>query len=284
MAGVLRFLARAARAHLGDSRHDALQLRGERVHEAVGHRLHAVTEPNAARAVSTNEETSMTWTWTWAARVTLISGLCVVAPTPAFAQFWEIVKWINEMSGPKMQGSVFEMPVLCYYESDDTSVRETRRILICPPIPTNEAGVRQTALHRRTSFGVRAGLLNNFKVLDGEQSVRDVSAWILSPPFANVRLSFDAVDIAAALDFVRFQGADVQAFWVPTTHASLTVKPLVFLDDTSKWRRLVSVGVGYTQLYAKFDSTRFGPGWNFESNYEPLFSFVIGIDGSTLLR
>jgi hypothetical protein len=227
----------------------------------------------------------MTWTWTWAARVTLISGLCVAAPSPAFAQFWEIVKWINEMSGPKMEGSVFEMPVLCYYRSDDTKVDPIRRILVCPPIPARTGvGAREGALSRNVTFGVRGGRLNNVKRLRDEQSIRDVSAWVVSPPFANVRYSIDALDIAGALDLVRFQGADVQAFWVPTTHASVTLKPFAIHASDRSWGRVLSVGFAYTQLFARFDSTRFGPGWNFQSNREALFSVVVGVDASVWLR
>jgi hypothetical protein len=210
----------------------------------------------------------------WVGRLGIAVVLLGLTPRPAAAQFWDLIAWLNDMSGPQMIGAVFEQPLLCHYEEGTLTGP-----VGCAPLRlvTRDQG-KGDAAFRDLTFGFRLGRLTNTKTI-GNQRAGDISAVIFSPPFTAVRWSPKrTLDVSAALEFVRFQGPQVEDFWATTAHVAARIKPLAFKYPDRNIGQLLGVGLRYQQFFENFGGERFGAPGSFVSNKEAIYQLTVLVD------
>jgi hypothetical protein len=201
--------------------------------------------------------------------------LNILTPTAAAAQFWDVIRWINDMSGPRMWGVSLDLPVVCNHEGEEGA----RTLFDCTQFIVDDRGLASGA--RRTWVaGGRVGYFSNTKAFGEEnEENRVVSGWqvgvgVTAP---TPLLIADAVrlDVSASADFFKFGGVGVpEDFWVPTITGGI-----VFRYGGNNRSALFNgprFFLRYQQFFDTFGGDRFGAPGTFESEKEGIFQFGIG--------
>lgn len=214
-----------------------------------------------------------------ASRRVLVAALLVAAtPLPAAAQFWEVVRWLNDMSGPQMHGTVYEASALCLYEEN------ARRVFpFCAPYVLDPYSKRE--VRRIWSFGVRVGRLANFKELANEREVRDINMFVYGPAVRWSPPRMKAVDLAAAYERSRWFGDSVpDSFTVDSVHGAFVVRPITLVRPDSRRGEFLGLALSYQKFFDTFDGARFAAPGTFVSENEVIVRAVVHIDVYTLIR
>jgi hypothetical protein len=211
------------------------------------------------------------WIMTVSAAV-LINAL---TPATASAQFWDVIRWINDMSGPRMWGVSLDLPVVCRHEGDDTA----KTFAECTQFVADDRGLPSGA---RRSFvaGGRVGYFANTKAFGPQNNVnRVVTGWQVgvgaTAPTPLVIRDTARVDVTGSIDFFKFGGVGVpEDFWVPTISAGVVLR--YSGQSRSPLLNGPRVFLRYQQFLDTFGGEKFGAPGAFESDKEGIFQFGIG--------
>ena len=234
-----------------------------------------------------------------ALRAVVFAALGIILTSqPADAAFWEMVRWLNDLSGPRMYGHRLDVPIVCWYEFADKADRDNQKqpppplrwVLRCMPQDRLGKEDNLKKVHRTWMLGLRAGYLaNNREVID-PSSAGNTTA-VISP--ANNIHVFEfgpsvtwsptpIVDVRYAFEAFQFRGPLVDDFWVPTVDLGAEIFP----GGSYKGGGLLGsaargtfVGLHVQKILDSFDASRFGmPPETFTSKREWLWVFTIGVD------
>jgi hypothetical protein len=210
-------------------------------------------------------------------RVTCVAAVLLfnlLTPAPAAAQFWDIIRWFNDMSGPQMWGVTGDIPIVCDYEGPKAEKAVGFRCSQFAPIGEDRLGDR-----RSWSTSARLGVFANTKAFGNDENLDGaVTAFVLGAGHSHPLLregSAIQIDGLAAVDFVRFTGPQVDAFWVPTVNVGAAFR-YGGTDKQSAWKNGLRVSIRYQQFFDTFGGERFGAPGAFESSKEGIWQFALG--------
>jgi hypothetical protein len=198
--------------------------------------------------------------------------LNLLTPAPAAAQFWDVIRWFNDMSGPQMLGFTVEVPVACGFdEGNRSTLFECTQFALVKEVPSG--------VPRRWTVGLRTGYLANTKLFGDDESVdRSVNAIVLGAGTTTALLRGRPaiqIDALGAVDFVRFGGPSVDDFWVPTLNVGAA-----FRYGGNRHRSPLVNGlrasIRYQKFFDTFDGTKFNAPGTFESEREGIWQFTVG--------
>ena len=200
----------------------------------------------------------------WMCRTTIAVMLVGLTPLPAAAQFWELIKWLDDMSGPQMWGYVFEIPAWCRYDSGE------HKFVICPPF--------DGTARRQGSVALRVGQFFNDQELGNETFVRDIDMQLWGVAGRWSPATNPALDVVGGFDMVKFSGPTVTDFWVPTADVGLVVRPVGLWRPLQASSHAVSVSWRYKFFFKEFGGDRFGAPGTFTSDHEGISQFSVNLD------
>lgn len=205
----------------------------------------------------------------WLVRVWMAGMLVALTPRPASAQFWDFIKWLNDMSGPQMAGVVLDVPLVSGYEDE-------RRIFLQGTQFLDNDQQRQWAI------GSRVGYFLNTKPFgsggSAQFSVTPVRAFQIGASFTTatgLTLKKVAVDATGSVDEFRFLGKTVDDFWVPTITGGAALR-YVGRRGAPAWKNGWRVSIRYQQFLKTFDGSKFGAPGSFRSSKEGIWQFGVG--------
>ena len=211
----------------------------------------------------------------WFTSLTVAVLLNMLAPAPAAAQFWDVIRWINDMSGPRMWGVSLDLPVVCSHEGEDAK----RTFLKCTQFIADARGLPSGA-RRSWVVGGRAGYFSNTKAFGEDNAVnRVVSGWQVgvgaTAPTPLIIAEKARFDVNGSIDFFKFGGAGVpEDFWIPTISAGIVLR--YSGQSRSPLLNGPRVFVRYQQFFDTFNGDKFGAPGTFDSSREGIFQFGIG--------
>lgn len=239
----------------------------------------------------------------WLRHLMLAAVLVGVAPTPAWAQFWDVVKFLNDMSGPQMIGWVYEAALICGYAPPGGRAESvgTSPFLQCLPYRSLEPNVEVRSskigvARRRWTLVARGGRFVNEKHFGENEDVDvpGVSMNLFGVGYARsyypvLREWTPKIELGGSFDMVHFRGPTVTNFWVPTIDGIVTVHP--FAADTSRgsdppsattrsrFGDAVGISLRVKQFLESFDASRFGvPAEVFRSDTEAIYQLQLSFD------
>ena len=208
-------------------------------------------------------------------KVTCLAAVLLLhlsTPAPAAAQFWDVIRWFNDMSGPQMFGFSGELPVVCGYERGEAAAFfDCTQFQLEKDLPIGAP--------RRFTVSGRLGYLFNTKQFGEAEDVdRGVSALIVGAGASQALLPGRPavqIDGVAALDFVRFTGPNVDDFWVPTANIGAA-----FRYGGARHRSPLVNGfrasIRFQKFFDTFGGEQFGAPGSFLSEREGIWQFTIG--------
>ena len=186
----------------------------------------------------------------------------LLVPVPAAAQFWSVVRWLNDMSGPQMTGSVLDVPVIAGYQEQ----REDPQIFL-------NALDERSGARRKWVASARVGYFLNTQALGGEAEVNRLISGLLLGAGATYTVA-SKVDVTGSFDMFRFGGQGVaDDFWSPTVTAGIAVRPF---DETDMLFRPLRLSLSYQKFLDSFSGDRFGAPGTFESRREGIWLLGVG--------
>lgn len=198
--------------------------------------------------------------WTMSAAVACL--LTIATPAPAAAQFWDVIRWLNDMSGPQMFGTVLDVPIVAGYQSS-----EPRLFL--------DATEGRADDRRRWVLSGRAGYFANTTTLGEQEEVNRLITGLILGAGVTVKSTIPRLYYTGAADFFKFGGAGVpDDFWVPTLSAGLVVRP--FDENGVEALRQLRLSLRYQLFLDTFEGDRFGAPGTFRSETEGVWQIGVG--------
>ena len=210
----------------------------------------------------------------WRKSVAIAAVLVGLSPAPALAQWWDFLKWLNDMSGQQMVGVAFDLPVRCTYNDGTT----TRSFFDCE----NFVGDRnQREARRNLTFGIRAGVLYNKKDFSTTENLPIISQVLVGPSVTWAPSQVPLLDLTAALQFGPFIGDGIDHKWSTVLDFGPVIKPFAALKGdrgVDRFGRSLRVGFRYAQFLNSFDGADFLAPGGFVADKEGVWTITVGFD------
>jgi len=226
----------------------------------------------------------------WLRRSVLAVLLVAASAESASAQFFDIIDWLGQLSGPGFWGHSADIPFVC--------VRQDGEVQPLDCIPLDAENRRLQAADRKVVIGLRVGTYGSGKTggyyrnrngLSYPHGVSDSDMdinLVVVGPFVSWHVR-PWLDIVAAVEFNRFSGPLIkeidEPFWANSIQPSIVWKPAAHRSD-SRRARAFSVVLGFKQYLETLEPQKFGAESGFESGKEGVWRLAARVDWLALLK